>query len=59
MKICEPMNRKVFKIGDSKAISIPAIMEKKYYPVEVGDEIEIAVYSSDKGLRYSFWIKGK
>jgi len=59
MKVCETETRKVFKIGDTVAVSLPANMRDKYYKLEEGDEVEIGVFSSDKGMHYSFWKKGE
>jgi antitoxin component of MazEF toxin-antitoxin module len=55
MKVCEHETRKIFKIGDTLAITIPAKMREKYYNLEEGDEVNIGVFSSDKGFHYSFW----
>ena len=59
MKVCESETRKVFKIGDSLALTIPSKMLEKYHRLKEGDEVDIGVYSSDKGLHYSFWKKGE
>lgn len=55
MRVCEPVKRKVFKIGNTLAVSIPDKMRNTYYEIKEEDEVWIGVFSSDKGFHFSFW----